>query len=93
MIISLCNQFGEDCIQVMFHHSIDPDYLKTPNPRVKLYNKNLEFANWLSENNITYKDISGSADDLMEEYNQANLHIGYRVHAHILCQAYQNQTS
>lgn len=83
LIIKLCDKYGKDKFNVVFHHSLDSEYLKTPNPRVKLYKKNLEFSQWLTQNQISFKDISGSAEDLIKEYEISDLHIGYRVHAHI----------
>lgn len=38
---------------------------------------------WLEEQNTKYIDISGSAENLMNYYSEVDLHIGYRVHAHI----------
>jgi hypothetical protein len=43
----------------------------------------LQFAAWLREEGIAYEDISGSAENLMRRYESSELHVGYRVHAHI----------
>jgi hypothetical protein len=42
------------------------------------------FIAWLSGQGIRHEDISGSAERMMALYRSADLHVGYRVHAHIL---------
>jgi len=72
-------------LEVVFHHSLDKDTIE------KVYGKNdsehylrhKEFAIWLNYHNIKYVDISGSAKNLIDYYSKIDLHIGYRVHAHI----------
>lgn len=69
---------------VVFHHSLDPSvYLNTHSSNKKHLDRHQEFKNWLIKENILYKDISGSAENLINFYSQIDLHIGYRVHAHI----------
>ena len=41
------------------------------------------FADWLEKNEIKFTDISGSAENLINYYSNVDLHMGYRVHAHI----------
>jgi hypothetical protein len=83
LITSLVEYFGNADVAVAFHHSLDPNYLKTVDPRKNLYKKNVEFSKWLDSKKIEYIDISGSAEKLIESYSKVDLHIGYRVHAHI----------
>lgn len=83
IILSLNERFSGNDFQIMFHHSIDKEFLETPGASEDLYQKNIEFVHWLDSKNIQYKDISGSADDLINSYSKADFHIGYRVHAHI----------
>lgn len=64
--------FKDEHFQVLFHHSIDTS--------VDLQRK---MINYLEKHQIAYKDISGSEQGLLEEYENCDLHIGYRVHAHI----------
>lgn len=45
--------------------------------------KNFGFVNWLDNQGIDYEGISGSAENLMNCYKDCDLHVGYRVHAHI----------
>jgi len=76
--------FQDKDFEVVFHHSLNRDtFLSTHNAtsiHVEMHNR---FANWLEEHNIKYVDISGSAENLMNYYSNVDLHIGYRVHAHI----------
>ena len=83
-ILAVRDLFGNDKLEVVFHHSLNRDvYLKvfgTSPHHVNMHNK---FADWLTSNNIKYVDISGSAENLINYYENVDLHIGYRVHAHI----------
>ena len=70
--------------EVVFHHSLDRekfrlDYKSSPRHVIK-HNK---FAEWLESEGIRYVDISGSAENLINYYSNVDLHIGFRVHAHI----------
>jgi len=70
--------------EVVFHHSLDREaFLATHNATTKHVQKHNKFAQWLETENISYVDISGSAENLMDYYASIDLHIGYRVHAHI----------
>ena len=92
-ILSLKEYFIEKSFKVVFHHSIDKSqYLqayshnrtvKNMFSRNKFIDKHFKFINWLEENSIKYIDISGTEQYLIEHYSQADLHIGFRVHAHI----------
>jgi hypothetical protein len=73
----------ETKFDVAFHHALDDRYLKAHGAAKQLYLRNLKFAKWLKSTGISYTDISGSAENLIEYYSKTDLHIGYRVHAHI----------
>jgi len=85
LILSLSEKYNDKIFEVVFHHSLDKEKIE------KVYGKShlghvlehLEFVKWLETNNISYVDISGSAENLINYYNDIDLHIGYRVHAHI----------
>ena len=83
-LISLRKYFVDSKLTVVFHHSLNRDVFN------KAYTKNSthsdrhnNFASWLESEKINYVDISGSAENLINFYSSVNLHIGYRVHAHI----------
>ena len=83
--ILVCKEkFKEKSFKVVFHHSLERDKFQADyrcrSRHVIQHNK---FADWLDENDIRYVDISGSAENLIDYYNTVDLHIGYRVHAHI----------
>lgn len=83
-ILECKKKFKDKEFEVVFHHSLDKDkFLSTHGSTSKHNQKHNEFAKWLDEQNIKYVDISGSAENLMNYYNNVDLHIGYRVHAHI----------
>ena len=59
-------------IRIALHHSID-----------KLDLRLSEILNWLNQQDIEIIDLSKGSDRFMHEYKCCDLHIGYRVHAHI----------
>lgn len=84
IILQLKERFKEKTFEVVFHHSLEKEkFLQTHNATNKHVDAHNEFAQWLKTNDIDYVDISGSAENLMNYYSNVDLHIGYRVHAHI----------
>ena len=60
--------FAEESIKLVFHRGTG---------RLKP-----EFVEFVQKNKIDYVDISGSLEGI-KVYDDCDLHIGYRVHAHI----------
>lgn len=83
IILELRNYFNSSKFEVVFHHSTKENFLKTHNSTKKHLDGHLDFINWLKSKDISYIDISGSAENLINYYKSCDLHIGYRVHAHI----------
>jgi hypothetical protein len=84
VILMLRESFKEKSFEVVFHHSLERDrLLKHGSGSVKHHQKHQGFETWLKKNGIAYTDISGSAESLIDYYSKVDLHIGYRVHAHI----------
>jgi exopolysaccharide biosynthesis predicted pyruvyltransferase EpsI len=83
ILIKLKEHFSHKKLSVKFHHSIDKKFLNTPDASSKLYQNNVRFSKWLESIGIEYEDISGSAQNLIDSYTNSDLHLGYRVHAHI----------
>lgn len=83
-ILATKKMFLSKEFEVVFHHSLDREKFtnayKSASKHIKKHNI---FANWLEDQGIKYIDISGSAENLMNYYSNVDLHIGYRVHAHI----------
>nr|WP_245000425.1 polysaccharide pyruvyl transferase family protein [Marinobacter daepoensis] len=83
-ILELKQYFKNSEFEVVFHHSLNPDvFLKSHGAKKKHNQFHNLFAHWLEEEKIPYVDISGSAESLTNYYSEVDLHIGYRVHAHI----------
>jgi hypothetical protein len=83
-ILESRKQFKDKEFEVVFHHSLDKNkFMSVYGSNTKHSDKHNEFAKWLESQNIKYIDISGSAENLMNYYETVDLHIGYRVHAHI----------
>lgn len=84
-ILGCREYFGDAEIKVLFHHSLEPGateaaYGRSMSEHLK---RHRQFAEWLDSKQIHYRDISGSAGNLIESYSNVDLHVGYRVHAHI----------
>jgi hypothetical protein len=73
-IILKLSSIEDYSLEVLFHHTIDSTQLQQ-----------VKFTLWLEENGIDFKDISGSESALIQSYTACDLHVGYRVHAHIFC--------
>jgi hypothetical protein len=83
-IIALKSHFDKSEFEVVFHHSLDPSkFLKTHGASNKHNKAHRRFSDWLAKKDIKFIDISGSAENLVNYYRKIDLHIGYRVHAHI----------
>jgi len=82
-ILLMKNIFKDSDFKVVFHHSIKKDAVLSGFISEKHHQKHLEFLEWIKKERIDYVDISGSAENLINHYQQRDLHIGYRVHAHI----------
>jgi hypothetical protein len=83
-ILKTKEKFQDKEFEVVFHHTLDKDkFLLVHGSSTKHNNRHNEFAKWLESQEIKYVDISGSAENLMNYYKTVDLHIGYRVHAHI----------
>lgn len=80
-----CREYFKDKeFEVVFHHSLDEDKFLSSHGSTVVHNKrHQDFAKWLDDNGIVYIDISGCAENLINYYSTIDLHIGYRVHAHI----------
>jgi hypothetical protein len=68
---------------VVFHHSTKSEFLTTHNSKKSHLTGHQRFILWLETEGIDFVDISGSAENLINHYSTTDLHIGYRVHAHI----------
>jgi hypothetical protein len=72
-------------LTVVFHHSLDraafTKAYRNSNP--VLVNKQNELLHWLEGRGIGCEDISGGVERMIQHYSASDLHIGYRVHAHI----------
>lgn len=74
---------SEAQFDVLFHHPLDLSFLKTHNAPRAYYEGHLAFRDWLDEQGVSWLDLSGSAERMIEYYSSCDLHFGYRVHAHI----------
>lgn len=84
VITKLRDEIRNAELVVAFHHSLDDSFLKTHGASEQHLRGHRVFAEWLSEQGISYTDISGSAERMIDFYSGMDFHIGYRVHAHIL---------
>lgn len=82
-ILGLRDNFPDSHFDVIFHHSLDESFLKTHGASHPHLEGHRQFRDWLVNEGIDYIDISGSAERLKSYYQGVDLHVGYRVHAHI----------
>ncbi|WP_020568345.1 polysaccharide pyruvyl transferase family protein [Neolewinella persica] len=85
LIAELQSGFPDANLTVAFHHSIQPDVLKKAydNDQTAAANRQLALVEWLNEQGVDYIDVSGGVEKLIQLYDAADFHVGYRVHAHI----------
>lgn len=82
-ILKLREYFASSNFKVTFHHSIGKEYLNSDNYNKRLWDAHQDFSEWLKKEGISYVDVSGNANNLIDHYSQEDFHIGFRVHAHI----------
>ena len=83
-ILACKKKFKDKEFEVVFHHSLDREKFKNIYKSSSNHvNKHSNFSDWLEKNDIKSIDVSGSAENLINYYTNIDLHIGYRVHAHI----------
>lgn len=84
-ILACREMFSRAKFKVFFHHSLESHATEAAYGRSmsEHLERHREFAEWLESKQIVYVDISGSAQNLIESYSHVDLHVGYRVHAHI----------
>lgn len=83
LLFKLKNAYKEIEICVAFHHSLSDLYMKTHGASQEHLEKHQQISYILEKEGISYVDISGSAQNLIDFYSSCDFHIGYRVHAHI----------
>jgi hypothetical protein len=83
LITSLRSIFEEAELYVAFHHSVAPEYLSTHGSWRPLWRAHREMLQWLESEGVSHADIAGGASKLIDFYSDMDLHVGYRVHAHI----------
>jgi hypothetical protein len=83
IVLELKQQYPKTSIDVVFHHSYGDAYLKSHGANRKLHDVQKRYIEWLNKEKVNYIDISGDAQKLVKYYSSVDLHIGYRVHAHI----------
>jgi len=93
MILKIKDCFKNSQLNIAFHHSVQIQNEDRVNKTIiNFKKKHLKFIDWLQEKSILYTDISGSADNMIEFYSSCDLHVGYRVHAHILMMSVSKPT-
>jgi len=83
-ILSLQERFRNGDFQVVFHHSTDPRFYKDMGTaKQRFAREQSKFIEWLDSKEVKYTAVSGSADHLINHYADCDLHVGFRVHAHL----------
>ncbi|RUO65930.1 Polysaccharide pyruvyl transferase [Pseudidiomarina planktonica] len=83
VVLGLKDYFSSANFSVIFHHTLTPEKY----PQARFSSRHIaghsRFLSWLESQHISYSDVSGSAENMIEHYSECDIHIGYRVHAHI----------
>lgn len=77
LLVEASKKFGD--VTVIFHHSLE----KHKYVAATLTKKQNELIKLLDDIGVKYIDASGSAEALINTYNDFDIHLGYRVHAHL----------
>lgn len=84
LILKTKEIFPESNLTVVFHHSLDKKMITNIyKGKTFFLERHYHMVDWLEKNKISYIDISGGVDTLVNHYSACDFHIGYRVHAHI----------
>jgi hypothetical protein len=71
LVLGLRERYPDAALTVAFHHALATQPADA------------RFAEWLDGHGIARADVSGGHDGLIRFYQDCDLHVGYRVHAHI----------
>jgi hypothetical protein len=83
-MLALAGQSSTRSFTVAFHHTVDSSLLRRDYPEATAMARAQEkLRHWLDRSGLRHEDVSGSAERMIEFYDQMDLHVGYRVHAHI----------
>jgi hypothetical protein len=83
-LITIKDTFSDKTkVVIAFHHSLGESYQNSHGFSSQLSKRQVRFVHWLESNDFEYADISGSHNKLINFYKSVDLHVGYRVHAHI----------
>ena len=84
LVDAVRNAFPDAELAVAFHHALGERFVAAYGARTPLFDAQRRFVQWLDERSIGHADVSGSAQAMIDHYADTDLHVGYRVHAHIL---------
>lgn len=82
LILKLKEYFGESFV-CTFHHPVDYKYYLKTNLNKIFYTAHRELIDVLEEKGIKWVDLSSLSSKLTHFYDKVDLHIGFRVHAHL----------
>jgi len=82
LILKLKDYFGESLV-CTFHHPVDYKYYFKTNSDKSFYTAHRKLINVLEEKRIKWVDLSLQASRLIHFYDKVDLHVGFRVHAHL----------
>lgn len=79
-----CQSFGVENVLVAFHHATTAaGYAAAYGPGATVADRAM--LGWVADRGIAWCDLSGSSQGMIDLYANCLLHIGFRVHAHLLC--------
>ena len=83
VLLELIERYGKEKVEVVFHHGLVRGGGSVEGVTKRLSEAQSKYLSWLGLEGVSYVDISGSAENLIDYYKGVDVHVGYRVHAHI----------
>ncbi len=74
VVTALRKEYGKNSVTAVFQHSLG---------RGRSADRNRAFCSWLESEGVEYRDVSGSAEAMIDLYDHCDAHVGYRVHSHL----------
>ena len=79
-----CQSFGSENVLVAFHHATTAaGYAAAYGPGAAVADRAV--LRWVADRGVAWCDLSGSSQGMIDLYANCLLHIGFRVHSHLLC--------
>jgi len=85
VVRTLAEKYGTENCRIAFHHTIDTQkYIKAYGNLSAFLSAQQELAKLFTSAGLEVVDVSGESEAMLAFYQSVDIHVGYRVHAHLL---------